>query len=445
VSEFIRKTLSDRGVKTAKAPETGRTEILDAIIPQLALRMNATGEKRYVVRTRISGRQVRKTLGDPSVITLDEARDLAGDVLKYAKRGVDILAQRQAEAEAAAAAKAITDSNTVEAVATLFYADIGAVKPDEDGSTKKPKHGGKKANQLRSAGEVKRTIDRLILPKFGSRPIGSITRRELIAHFDEIAVKNGPIAANRALAWTGRLFRWAISKAIIDASSVVDIEKPGEERKGTRVLSDDELREVWAAASTLPFPYGHYIKALVLTGRRRTSVAEMRRSEVDRTARVWRPLGGTDNKQQPELPLFKMLEDLLDSIPERGEADKDADHIFRTGVADIPVNSFAAAKEKLDEAIAAARKAAGIKKAMPEWDLSRDLRRTVKTRLADLRVPKEIRDLIMGHAKQGMDAVYDHSERRDEKRDGLERWGHHLADILSGKKPDNVVTLRAAQ
>jgi hypothetical protein len=72
---------------------------------------------------------------------------------------------------------------------------------------------------------------------------------------------------------------------------------------------------------------------------------------------------------------------------------------------------------------------------MPAWDLSRDVRRTVKTRLAELKVPDDIRDLILGHARKGMDAVYDHSKRREEKHEALEKWAAHLASIV-GKQAE---------
>ena len=158
----------------------------------------------------------------------------------------------------------------------------------------------------------------------------------------------------------------------------------------------------------------------------------MRRSELDRKARTWKPTDSSDNKQAPELPLFTALETLLDSIPALSKADADADFIFRTNHRDVAINSFADIKAAVDTTIVSARAKAGIKSAIPPWDLSRDIRRTVKTRLAELKVPKEIRDLIMGHARTGMDAVYDHSERRAEKRAALQKWGTLLAKIVGG-------------
>lgn len=424
--------LTDAFVKTVKAPSAGQIDFFDPILPGFSLRVTKQGVKTWTLFYRVDGRQVRQSLGRYPAVKLGEARQKAGAVQDLLDAGKDPRLEAERERRESAEARA----STVRSVATRYFSEIGA-PGDDDAEGEQPKRRGRRGKVLRTAGEVKRILTKFLFPKFGERPISEVSRRELIKLFDDIADHNGPIAANRALAWTRRFFKWAVSKDYLDASPASDIAKPGEERKGTRVLSDDEIREIWAAAGSVGWPYGHFVKALLLTGRRRTSVATMRRSELDREARVWRPSGGVDNKQQPELPLFAALEALIDSVPSRGERDKDADYVFRSGSADVPINSFSAIKDKLDDAIAAARTGAGIETPMPGWDLQRDIRRTVKTRLAELGVPKEIRDLIMGHARQGMDAVYDHSERREEKRAALERWGRNLAGILN-PDPDKV-------
>ena len=107
------------------------------------------------------------------------------------------------------------------------------------------------------------------------------------------------------------------------------------------------IREVWTAADALSYPFGGFVKGLLLTGRRRTSVATVRRSEIDRAARTWKPADGTDNKQAPELPLFTALEGLLDSVLRSDDGpDKDANHVFRSCTADVPINSFTAIKAR---------------------------------------------------------------------------------------------------
>jgi integrase len=384
--------------------------------------------KTWTLFYRVDGKQVRQSLGRYPAVSLADARKKAGDVQDMLDAGKDPRLEAERERRESAEARA----NTVKSVANRFFVEIGATEAEPDKAKRK---GRRKREPLKTAKEVKRTIERFLLAKFGERPIGDVTRRELIALFDDIADENGPIAANRALAWVKRFFKWSVGKDYIDANPAADIEKPGEERKGDRVLTDVEIREVWAAAGSLGYPYGHYVKALLLTGRRRTSVATMRQSEIDASRRVWAPGGGTANKGVPELPLSTALEALLASIPE--QKIEGGDYVFSTRLArDTALNSFTAVKADLDAAIAKTRKAAGVKEPMPDW-IIHDLRRTCKTGLAELGVPKEMRDLILGHARAGMDAVYDHSERREDKRDGLERWGRHL-DAIFDPSPANL-------
>ena len=54
-----------------------------------------------------------------------------------------------------------------------------------------------------------------------------------------------------------------------------------------RVLTDDELRAVWVAAPKLGYPYGPLLQILILTGQRRSEVAEARWREFDLAKRLW--------------------------------------------------------------------------------------------------------------------------------------------------------------
>ena len=53
-------------------------------------------------------------------------------------------------------------------------------------------------------------------------------------------------------------------------------EKPRE-----RVLSDLELRRLWQAADTRAYPFGPYVKLLMLTGQRPGEIASLRWAEID--------------------------------------------------------------------------------------------------------------------------------------------------------------------
>ena len=66
----------------------------------------------------------------------------------------------------------------------------------------------------------------------------------------------------------------------------------------------------------------------------------------------------------------------------------------------------------------------------------RDLRRTVKTMLAEMGVQKEIRDRIMNHALRGdvAEAHYNMHDYAKEKRVALNKWGARLERIVGGKE-----------
>ena len=71
-----------------------------------------------------------------------------------------------------------------------------------------------------------------------------------------------------------------------------------------------------------------------------------------------------------------------------------------------------------------------------------DLRRTVGTRLAELRIAKEIRDRVLNHAAGDVGSKhYNLHDYFDEKREALTRWSRALSAIIA-PAPANVVPIR---
>jgi len=72
----------------------------------------------------------------------------------------------------------------------------------------------------------------------------------------------------------------------------------------------------------------------------------------------------------------------------------------------------------------------------------RDLRRTVKTRMGELGIAKDVRDRLQNHAAMDVSAKhYDRYDYMAEKRAAAERWCNFLAVTISGR---NVVPIRKA-
>jgi hypothetical protein len=57
-----------------------------------------------------------------------------------------------------------------------------------------------------------------------------------------------------------------------------------------------------------------------------------------------------------------------------------------------------------------------------------------ETKLAELRVPPHIRDLLFDHQPQrGSGAGYDHYQYGDEMREGIEAWPNYIAKLVQPK------------
>jgi integrase len=413
--------LTERDVRAARAKKS-ELFIWDGQLPGFGVRVkppsakNPDGVKTFLVQYRVGHQTRRVKIGRHPAFRVEQARTQAIALLNEIGSGGDPSLRVRRERS--------NQGDTVEAVGADFIERYA------------------KARGRRSWKETERIFRVYVCPRLGRRPIRDVKRRDIIELLDYVADNHGRIMANRVLAAVRKLFNWAISRDIIEASPVVGIEKPGQEESRVRVLTDGEVREVWKAAEALGYPYGHLTKALLLTGQRRGEVTAMRRSEVDCKDRVWTiPPERTKNKLPHEVPLFPALSALLASIPEGG------DYIFKTGrIGDKPVNSFTLAKQRLDATIlVGGRKEAeerGGRKAkvepMPHWTLH-DLRRTMRTRLSKLGVKPEIAERVIGHVPSGVRAVYDRHEFREEKRKALALWGQSLASII--EPSDKVVVL----
>ena len=73
-----------------------------------------------------------------------------------------------------------------------------------------------------------------------------------------------------------------------------------------------------------------------------------------------------------------------------------------------------------------------------------DMRRTMRTRLSELRVPEHIAEAVIGHAPRGLARIYNQHRFADEIREALELWHRRLRTIVEPAPANaNVVPLRA--
>src|SRR5262245_5675263 len=95
--------LTSSSIETLACPD-GRAEatFFCSELPGFGYRVRRSGVKRWVVQYEFGGRTRRITLGDPRVLTAEEARRIARQHLAKKALGLDPAAEK-AEAKAAAA------------------------------------------------------------------------------------------------------------------------------------------------------------------------------------------------------------------------------------------------------------------------------------------------------------------------------------------------------
>ena len=100
------------------------------------------------------------------------------------------------------------------------------------------------------AGELKRVLEKYVLPHWRDRAFADIRRSDVAALLDAVEDKHGPWVADEVLAVLGSVSTWFASRNDDYVPPFVKGMRrvPAQARKRSRILSDAELRAVWRAA-----------------------------------------------------------------------------------------------------------------------------------------------------------------------------------------------------
>jgi integrase len=412
----MKRTLSDRLLRSLAQPQAKSQEIWDQQLRGFGCRASKAGVVSFFAmrRPRGSDTLVRIKLGDFPAMPLGEARQRARAVLMEMQDGVDPRTRKAEEARTAAAEKASTFAAVAEAFITRHV------------------------HSKRTARTIERLIRRELIPRWGSRPIARITRADVIGLIDEIVDRGHPEGARYVLAYTRRLFGWAVPRfnlqyAPTDHLSAKDL--IGAKKPRQRVLSDSEIALIWRATEGQEASYyGPYVRLLLLLGVRRTELGRATWLEFDEfdAGRWIIPPGRTKSEEPHAVPLPPAAVDILRTLLERPPLPRGRNYVIGGA---SPIH-YSRAKAQLDARI----KALNGGKAIARWTLH-DLRRTFRTGLSRLQTAPHIAELCIAHSQPGLHKVYDQHKFDVEKRHAFEAWAAHVLRIV-GPPSEGVVPLR---
>ena len=407
------------------------TDSGDRRVPGLALRVAPSGRKSWIVTARRPGKKnpSRFTIGDYRELDLTDARDRAVQFKADLREGIDPVLERRIRRD-----DAVTSAeNTFGEWVTRYLDEYSATN-----------------HRQKTHDEIRRVLT-VNFQEWNDLPLAAITPTAINSELQKINRRAGnrnKTAGNRYFAYLRAFFSWAKPLCPgMDAHPMIELAKPKKkETARDRSLTIDEVVTLWAALPAAGEFQG-IVRALLLTGARRSEVAGMEWREIDLKARVWTlPASRTKDGKRKGIPISPMLLATIKAQSKR----KGSRFVFST------ING----KEFKNWTLHRNRLAAADGMEDIEHFTLHDLRRTVSTlmngdlnawlagRKAGVYVRAEVIEEILGHAagghKKGIAATYNDATYDDERRLALDAWADFLSEKITADAPDIVVSIQSS-
>ena len=372
------KRLTERKVRTA-----GKGIHVDE--HGLRLRVTAGGSRQFIWRGTLNGRVVDRGLGAWPVVTLEEARDIALDCKRAARRGDD-------PRSVIRAAGIPTFAECAEKVISL-----------REGAWK---DGGRTGEQWKAslrdhAGPIMET------------PVNKIDAGAVLGVLTPIWLSR-PETANRVRVRIGAVLKWALaqgyraddpSEAIKAALPAVKREKVHHRAVHHRDVAD-VLRKVsdagafWSMRMATTFA--------TLTATRSGEARSARWDQVDMDEMTWTiPAESMKMGKAHRVPLSRQA---LDVLREARRLGGDRDIIFPAARADRPVAGGVLGQFMRDMNTGTLH---GMRASFRSW-------------CADTGVDREVAEAALAHVVQGVEGAYQRSDLCERRRELMQRWADYI-------------------
>jgi integrase len=413
--------LSTLTVDRIQPDKRKRVEHADGVVSGLYLVVQPSGVKSWAVRYRFDRKPYKHTLGRFPAVELSVARTLAKAALEGVDQGTNPAAQKRAMRPTVPrrGSGGDTGAETI---------DIKAEDLTRESPVSEVWKGYLKVHLIpeATASSVVRfrgIFENHALPTWRNRSIGGMVKTDALTVIDA-ALLRGKSAKNSTITVLSSFFNWCMDRNLIEHSPVERVKKI-KMKSRKRNLSDDEIQIFWAGCDALtstievvkrtkarkpPAQFGPMFQLLLLTGCRRTEVAQIEREEVNFKQRIWTiPGERTKTGEEHRVYLCEAAIAILKALP-RALGSK---YFFST-TGKSPSSGFSKAKKRLDKV---AR--------LPHYTLH-DLRRSFDTGCARIGIRNEVIERCLNHSL----GVYNRHDYEKEMADAWTKWGAHVAGLV---------------
>lgn len=362
------------------------------------LHVQTNGSRYWRLKYRFNGKEKIFALGVYPETSLKEARERRDEARKKLAQGIDPSEAKKDEKIQAS----INAENSFEAIAREWHGHKSGIWTP------------------RYAEHMIKRLEADIFPKFGHKPITSISAPELLTAIREIEKRGALELAQRALQTCGQVFMYAISSCRAERNPAADLK--GALRPAVKTnyayLQEEELpaflKKLEVAEGSLQVKLA--LKFLMLTLSRTVEVRGALWSEFDFDKKEWRIPPERMKMRKPHLvPLSTQALDILEQLK---HITGHYQHLFP--------NHFRPIKPMSENAILYAIYRMGYR----GKTTGHGFRHTGSTILNEKGFRPDIIEVSLAHSdKDKIRGTYNHATYLDERRQMMQWWGDYLEGI----------------
>ena len=319
-------------------PDKSQSIYWDAKTTGLGLRVTSAGAKSYIFETSLVNKTLRMTIGDVSNYSISKARDEAISLKAMTNKGIDprqvkadqiannqTKAQAKSEIASALLLRDKRESITLGKVWLEYIAERKEAKEGKDNSWS-DRHYQDHVKMIHAGGVQRKRSDKLT----EAAPLASLTKLKLVnittSKVNEWAndeANKRPTQARLAFRLLRAFLSWCNKHEIYGpivtenaAKNEVARKRLGKPQTKNDVLEREQLPAWFAAVKQINNPViSVYLQTLLLTGRRREQIAELKWADIDFQ---WNKITMKDKTEyNPSIPLTPYVAHLLHSLPRR--------------------------------------------------------------------------------------------------------------------------------
>jgi integrase len=322
--------------------EAGKSQSIywDAKTTGLGFRVTSAGARSYIFETSLNGKTIRMTIGDIGHYSIAKARDEAISLKAMTNRGIDprlVKADQIASDKAKAQAK--KDKSIAEALQTkmesvtmgmAWFEYIEERKDAKEGKENSwsPRHFKDHIKMVHKGGVQRKRSDKLTEPA----PLSSLVDLRLVDitadkvnEWANVEASKRPTQARLAFRLLRAFLSWCMTHKVYGqiitvnaAKNEVARKRLGKPQTKNDVLQREQLPSWFAAVREINNPViSAYLQTLLLTGRRREQIAELRWTDIDFQ---WNKITMNDKTERnASIPLTPYVANLLQLLPRRNK------------------------------------------------------------------------------------------------------------------------------